>query len=617
MAALCAALCAAAVAAGGLTSGSTSSSDPAIVRQFSDLGGKPYTVGYNKRSMLVGGKPVLLLSGSIHYVRSTPEMWPGIFAKMKASGLNAVECYVFWNYHVPTLEMRDTPDYTGRGNVTLFLELAAKADLFVIWRIGPYVCAEWPGGGYPDWFKQIGAHGRSATQPYMNETYKWMHQHIEHVRPFFATNGGPIIMTQNENELSGANPAYLDFLYTLEVELKTGLPWIMCHGAHTNNSIETCNGCDCSGYVEQLAAQDQPAMWSEDEQWFDRFSQGASVRKTSDVGKGVAAFVATGGSMHNFYMFHGGTMWGNWSTTVRRTRLTPSYANSANLASDSIIYDPKYSTIAALHHILVEYSPTILGTPIGPVPNAKGVWNVTMSGNRGDPPLTFTFNEGTTAVQVESGEAVHTMEPDSAMIFDGAGTRLWYSEPGAIDGVGQPYLPAPGAADLKWTSWTDGGLGGPADSSAAADPGQAAAAAGTWYRTTFPRPTLPTGAQMSINMTGFGQGNLFLNGVHVVYFNLQFGECFRPPGGVNFHGACLGYVKERCDKPTQDCYHVPPEWIADENEMLIFSQAKLPPNVTSINPELLSVVYRVDPPQYRHILAGLETDGGREDVLGE
>ena len=23
---------------------------------------------------------------------------------------------------------------------------------------------------------------------------------------------------------------------------------------------------------------------------------------------------------------------------------------------------------------------------------------------------------------------------------------------------------------------------------------------------------------------------------------------------------CLGYVKERCDKPTQDCYHVPPEW---------------------------------------------------------
>ena len=82
-------------------------------------------------------------------------------------------------------------------------------------------------------------------------------------------------------------------------------------------------------------------------------------------------------------------------------------------------------------------------------------------------------------------------------------------------------------------------------------------------------------------------------------------------------GACLGYVKERCDKPTQDCYHVPPEWIADENEMLIFSQATLPPNVTSINPDLLSVVYRVDPPQYRHIVASIETERLRGGVLVE
>jgi hypothetical protein len=42
------------------------------------------------------------------------------------------------------------------------------------------------------------------------------------------------------------------------------------------------------------------------------------------------------------------------------------------------------------------------------------------------------------------------------------------------------------------------------------------------------------------------------------------GECFSPPGGVNNHGSCLGYVKERCGKPTQDCYHVPPEWIKDQ-----------------------------------------------------
>jgi len=35
----------------------------------------------------------------------------------------------------------------------LFLQLAAEADLFVIWRLGPYINAEWLDGGYPAWVK--------------------------------------------------------------------------------------------------------------------------------------------------------------------------------------------------------------------------------------------------------------------------------------------------------------------------------------------------------------------------------------------------------------------------------------------------------------------------------
>ena len=58
-----------------------------VLHNFSELGGKPYNVSYNARSMLVGGKPVLLLSGSVHYVRSTPSMWPSIFG---ASGTQIV-----------------------------------------------------------------------------------------------------------------------------------------------------------------------------------------------------------------------------------------------------------------------------------------------------------------------------------------------------------------------------------------------------------------------------------------------------------------------------------------------------------------------------------------------
>jgi hypothetical protein len=586
---------------------STTTSD--TIARYSDLGGAPYEVAFDGRSVTAGGKRVLLLSGSVHYPRSTPEMWPEIFAKMKASGLNAVESYVFWNYHVPDLDSRAAPDYSGRGNVTLFLQLAAQADLFVIWRIGPYICAEWPGGGMPSWLRQVPGlnctrcAGTPAAAAYMNETYNWMHQHIELVRPHFAASGGPIIMTQMENELSGPSTTpYVQWLGELATELQTGLPWIMCHGAHANDTIETCNGCDCTSFVDGLVAQNQPAMWTEDEQWFDRFSQGQSVRPTGDLGRGVAAFVAAGGSMHNFYMFHGGTMWGNWSTTVRRTRLTPSYANSANLASDSIAYDPKFTTIGALHRVLARYAPTILHTPV-PIGAFDGgskptdpQWAVTHNGTASDPPLTFVFNDAPNATRVTlgpPGAAPREMAGRSAMIFDGAsGALLWNSQPDTPDSVGQPYLPAL-AAPLAWQSWND-------------------SAKGTWHRATFQRPAgLPEGAQVSVNMTGFGQGNLFLNGVHVAYFNLQFGECFHAPGGVNAHGSCDTYIWERCDRPTQDCYHVPPSWLSDgANEMLVWSNPKLPPNVTAIDPSLASVVYRVDPPALRRQIRSVKLAHG-------
>ncbi len=58
-----------------------------------------------------------------------------------------------------------------------------------------------------------------------------MVQHIAYIRPYFAENGGPIIMTQIENELSGpSNTPYVTWLGQLAAQLDTGLPWIMCHG---------------------------------------------------------------------------------------------------------------------------------------------------------------------------------------------------------------------------------------------------------------------------------------------------------------------------------------------------------------------------------------------------
>jgi hypothetical protein len=64
---------------------------PATIRSYSELGGEPYNVTHDARSLRVGGRPLLAFSGSMHYPRSTPALWPKIMASMKASGLNMLE----------------------------------------------------------------------------------------------------------------------------------------------------------------------------------------------------------------------------------------------------------------------------------------------------------------------------------------------------------------------------------------------------------------------------------------------------------------------------------------------------------------------------------------------
>jgi beta-galactosidase len=58
-------------------------------------------VSYDRRSLVINGRRRILLSGSIHYPRSTPEMWPGLIQKAKDGGLDVIQTYVFWNGHEP------------------------------------------------------------------------------------------------------------------------------------------------------------------------------------------------------------------------------------------------------------------------------------------------------------------------------------------------------------------------------------------------------------------------------------------------------------------------------------------------------------------------------------
>ncbi|KAL2932360.1 Beta-galactosidase 7, partial [Bienertia sinuspersici] len=85
-------------------------------------------VSYDGRALIINGERKIILSGSIHYPRSTPEMWPDLIKKAKEGGLDAIETYVFWNAHEP---VRRQYDFTGRNDLIRFIKTVQDAGLYL------------------------------------------------------------------------------------------------------------------------------------------------------------------------------------------------------------------------------------------------------------------------------------------------------------------------------------------------------------------------------------------------------------------------------------------------------------------------------------------------------
>uniref|UniRef100_A0A915PAS6 Glycoside hydrolase 35 catalytic domain-containing protein n=1 Tax=Meloidogyne floridensis TaxID=298350 RepID=A0A915PAS6_9BILA len=77
-----------------------------------------------------------------------PWLWHDRLYKVRAAGLNAVQVYVPWNFHE---EEPASFNFGGDRDLAEFLRIAQHNGLYVLLRIGPYVCAEIEFGGLPWW----------------------------------------------------------------------------------------------------------------------------------------------------------------------------------------------------------------------------------------------------------------------------------------------------------------------------------------------------------------------------------------------------------------------------------------------------------------------------------
>ncbi|KAL0397006.1 UNVERIFIED_CONTAM: Beta-galactosidase [Sesamum calycinum] len=322
------------------------------------------SVSYDHKAISVNGQRRILISGSIHYPRSTPEMWPDLIQKAKEGGLDVIQTYVFWNGHEPE---PGKYYFEGRYDLVKFIKLVHQAGLYVNLRIGPYACAEWNFGGFPVWLKYVpGISFRTNNGPFKAAMQKFTTKIVNMMKAerLYETQGGPIILSQIENEygpmeyeLGAPGRAYTEWAAKMAVDLGTGVPWIMCKQDDAPDPIiNTCNGFYCDYFSPNKAYK--PKMWTEAwTGWFTEFGGPVPYRPAEDLAFSVARFIQKGGSFINYYMYHGGT---NFGRTAGGPFIATSYDYDAPLDEYGLLRQPKWGHLKDLHRAIKLCEPALV-----------------------------------------------------------------------------------------------------------------------------------------------------------------------------------------------------------------------------------------------------------------
>jgi Glycosyl hydrolases family 35 len=269
------------------------------------------------------GKPFKVLSGEVHYARIPREYWHARLKMARAMGLNTIATYVFWNVHEPT---SNHYDFTGQYDVAAFIKAAQEEGLYVILRAGPYSCAEWEFGGLPAWLladPAIATTLRSNNPAFMVPTERWIRRLAQEVAPLQISRGGPILMTQVENEYGnfGSDHAYMQHLQ--EIFKSAGFTGSLLYSADNwrnipNGSIPGLLAAvnfgigNHQGGMDALAKlrPDAPLFVSEYwPGWFDSWGHPHETRPIPPQLEDLDYILHRGAGI-NIYMFHGGTSFG-------------------------------------------------------------------------------------------------------------------------------------------------------------------------------------------------------------------------------------------------------------------------------------------------------------------
>jgi beta-galactosidase len=165
----------------------------------------------------VGGQSMYLNSGEFHYFRVPPKDWRRRMKLLKDAGGNCLGTYVPWAIHEPE-EGRFAFDADAHTRLERFLETASAMGLYVVARPGPYQYSELLYAGLPGWLcdtypailarKHDGTPMRYFSVSYVHPVFldkarRWFDKICPILARYTVSRGGPIAMTQIDNEMIG------------------------------------------------------------------------------------------------------------------------------------------------------------------------------------------------------------------------------------------------------------------------------------------------------------------------------------------------------------------------------------------------------------------------------
>lgn len=332
------------------------------------------TIRVNERYLTLDARPWMPVMGEFHYTRYPAEEWEDELLKMKAAGVGIVSTYVFWNHH----EMNPGRfDWTGDRDLRRFVQLAAKHDLMVSVRIGPWVHGEARFGGIPDWIVDS-MPTRGDDPQYLAAVDRLYGEIGRQLSGLMWKDGGPIVVLQVENEYNLSGPGQgaghiatlkrMAVTHGFDVPLYTVTGWD--RAIYPSDEVAPVFG----GYPDEPWSA-SPRALSPREPYSFRFksrtgadlgaqTRGATVgtadgegpktpflgaefgggvpamyRRRSvispdDIGAMLAVQIGSGVNLYGYYMFHGGRNPGDATEALQESSRSGGYNDTPRIGYD-------------------------------------------------------------------------------------------------------------------------------------------------------------------------------------------------------------------------------------------------------------------------------------------